>query len=130
MERALRVVSIERGYDPRDIALVAFGGAGGLHACELAEALSIPTVILPAHPGALSASGILTSDAEKDFSRTLFWNIADGHPRAELEKEFQKLERAARQEFRAEHWAGTLLFGLSLVLLYRGRRYELHLLPA
>jgi N-methylhydantoinase A/oxoprolinase/acetone carboxylase beta subunit len=47
MERALRVVSIERGYDPRDFALVAFGGAGGLHACELAEALAIPTVIVP-----------------------------------------------------------------------------------
>jgi len=71
MERALRVVSIERGYDPRDFALVAFGGAGGLHACELAEALSIPTVIVPAHPGALSAFGILASDAVKDFSRTL-----------------------------------------------------------
>src|SRR2546427_2666625 len=71
MERALRVVSIERGYDPREFALVAFGGAGGLHACELAEALSIPTVILPAHPGALSALGILASASVKDFSRTL-----------------------------------------------------------
>jgi N-methylhydantoinase A len=127
MERALRVVSIERGYDPREFALVAFGGAGGMHACELAEALSIPTVILPAHPGALSAFGILTSDAVKDFSRTLFWNIADGHPRAELEKEFQKLERAARQEFRAEHWAGTLLFQRSLDLRYRGQGYELNI---
>ena len=130
MERALRVVSIERGYDPREFALVAFGGAGGLHACELAEALSIPTVILPAHPGALSAFGILTSDAVKDFSRTLFWNIADGHPRAELEKEFQKLERAARKEFRAEHWAGTLLFERSLDLRYRGQGYELNITAA
>src|SRR6266446_2328370 len=121
MERALRVVSIERGYDPREFALVAFGGAGGLHACELAEALSIPTVILPAHPGALSALGILTSDAVKDFSRTLLWNLAYGHPRAELEKEFQKLERAARKEFRAEPWAGTLLFERSLDLRYRGQ---------
>ena len=55
MERALRVVSIERGFDPREFALVAFGGAGGLHACELADALAIPTVIIPARPGALSA---------------------------------------------------------------------------
>jgi N-methylhydantoinase A len=130
MERALRVVSIERGYDPREFALVAFGGAGGLHACELAEALSIPTVILPAHPGALSAFGILTSDAVKDFSRTLLWNIADGHPHAELEKEFQKLERAARKEFRAEHWAGKLLFERSLDLRYRGQGYELNITAA
>jgi N-methylhydantoinase A len=125
MERALRVVSIERGYDPRDFALVAFGGAGGLHACELAEALAIPTVILPANPGALSAYGILVSDAVKDFSRTLLWNIADLRPRAALEKEFRQLENAARKEFRAERWAGTLLFERSLDLRYRGQGYEL-----
>jgi N-methylhydantoinase A len=127
MERALRVVSIERGYDPREFVLLAFGGAGGLHACELAEALAIPTVILPAHPGALSAFGILASDAVKDFSRTLLWNIADGHPRAELEKEFRKLEMAARKEFGAESWAGALLFERSLDLRYRGQGYELNI---
>src|SRR5208337_349493 len=108
MERALRVVSIERGYDPREFALVAFGGAGGLHACELAEALAIPTVMIPARPGALSAYGILVSDVVKDYSRTLLWRIA-GHPsqavpRAKLEKEFRKLEAAALKEFGAERW--------------------------
>ncbi len=127
MERALRVVSIERGYDPRDFALVAFGGAGGLHACELAEALAIPTVILPAHPGALSAFGILVSDAVKDFSRTLLWNLADRHSHAELEREFRKLEARARKEFRAESWPGTLHFERSLDLRYRGQGYELNL---
>ena len=126
MERALRVVSIERGYDPRDFALVAFGGAGGLHACELAEALSIPTVIVPAHPGALSAFGILASDAVKDFSRTLLWSLTGQHSRAELEKEFRKLEAAARKEFREERWAGTLLFERTLDLRYRGQGYELN----
>ena len=59
MERALRVVSIERGHDPRQFSLVAFGGAGGLHACELAQSLGMPRVILPAMPGALSAFGIM-----------------------------------------------------------------------
>ena len=59
MEAALRVVSLERGYDPRDFTLVAFGGAGPLHACELAQALGIPRVLVPQHPGALSAFGIL-----------------------------------------------------------------------
>ena len=70
------MVSIERGYDPREFALVAFGGAGGLHACELAEALSIPRVIVPALPGALSAFGILVSDVVKDYSRTVLWRVA------------------------------------------------------
>ena len=80
MEKAIRVVSIERGYDPREFALVAFGGAGGLHACELAEALSIPRVIVPALPGALSAFGILVSDVVKDYSRTVLWRVADKLP--------------------------------------------------
>ena len=62
MEKAMRVVSIERGNDPREFVLVAFGGAGGLHACELADALGIPRVVVPAMPGALSAFGILVSD--------------------------------------------------------------------
>jgi N-methylhydantoinase A len=74
MEKAIRVVSIERGRDPRDFALVAFGGAGALHACALAEALSIPHVIVPALPGALSALGILVSDVVKDYSRTILWH--------------------------------------------------------
>jgi N-methylhydantoinase A len=126
MERALRVVSIERGYDPREFALVAFGGAGGLHACELAAALAIPTVIVPSRPGALSAFGILVSDAVKDFSRTLLWNIAKGFARARLLQEFQKLERAARAEFRAERWTGALQFERSLDLRYRGQGYELN----
>jgi N-methylhydantoinase A len=127
MERALRVVSIERGYDPRDFALVAFGGAGGLHACELAEALAIPTVIIPARPGALSAFGILVSDVVKDFSRTVLWQIGGGRvPRTELEKEFRKLESAARTQFSKERWRGKLHFERSLDLRYRGQGYELN----
>ena len=126
MERALRVVSIERGYDPRDFALVAFGGAGGLHACELAEALAIPTVIIPAHPGALSAIGILESDVVKDFSRTVLWRAGGRLPRAELEQEFRKLEAAARKKFSAEGWSGKLHHEKSLDLRYRGQGYELN----
>jgi N-methylhydantoinase A len=130
MERALRVVSIERGYDPREFALVAFGGAGGLHACELAEALGIPTVVIPARPGALSAFGILVSDVVKDYSRTLLWRFGD-HPRqalpqAKLQKEFRKLEASAQKEFRAERWRGTLHYERSLDLRYRGQGYELN----
>jgi N-methylhydantoinase A len=126
MERALRVVSIERGYDPREFTLVAFGGAGGLHACELAEALAIPTVMIPAQPGALSAFGILVSDVVKDYSRTLLWRLADGLPQTKLRKEFRKLEVAAHQEFRAERWRGALQYERSLDLRYRGQGYELN----
>jgi N-methylhydantoinase A len=125
MERALRVVSIERGYDPRDFALVAFGGAGGLHACELASALAIPTVILPVVPGALSAYGILVSDAVKDFSRTLLWNLSRKRAASDLEREFRKLENAARHEFRAERWPGTVTLDRSVDLRYLGQGYEL-----
>jgi N-methylhydantoinase A len=126
MERALRVVSIERGYDPREFVLVAFGGAGGLHACELAEALAIPTVMIPLRPGALSAFGILVSDVVKDYSRTLLWRFADRLPQAKLQKEFRRLEAAAQKEFRAERWRGAIQYERSLDLRYRGQGYELN----
>jgi N-methylhydantoinase A len=126
MERALRVVSIERGLDPRDFALVAFGGAGGLHACELADSVGLPTVIVPARPGALSAFGILVSDVVKDFSRTLLWHLARQIPRAELQEEFRKLETRAQREFRAEGWRDALDYERSLDLRYRGQGYELN----
>jgi N-methylhydantoinase A len=126
MERALRVVSVERGYDPREFALVAFGGAGGLHACELAETLSIPTVMIPAQPGALSAFGILASDVVKDYSRTLVWEFSESVSSSRLETEFLKLEAAARTEFRSEEWRGTLQLERSLDLRYHGQGYELN----
>src|SRR5260370_29458700 len=78
MEKAIRVVSIERGHDPRRFALVAFGGAGAMHACELAASLRIPRVIVPAYPGALSALGILISDTVKDHSRTVLLRVPPG----------------------------------------------------
>ncbi len=78
MESALRRVSVERGFDPRDFALLAFGGAGPLHACALAEALRIRRVIVPAAPGALSASGILDADLRREFSRTVMLSPGAG----------------------------------------------------
>jgi N-methylhydantoinase A len=127
MERALRVVSIERGYDPREFTLVAFGGAGGLHACELAETLAIPTVLIPARAGALSAYGILVSDVVKVYSRTVLWRLGTGLPQTKIRKEFEALEKSARQEFRAERWRGVLHYERSLDLRYRGQGYELNL---
>ena len=70
MVGALRVVSVEKGYDPRDFALIAFGGAGPLHAGPLAELLGTPTVLIPPHPGILSALGLLSTDLKHDAMRT------------------------------------------------------------
>jgi N-methylhydantoinase A len=77
MERALRAVSIERGVDPRGLALVAFGGAGALHACALADALGMPAVVVPARAGVLSAVGLLTAPRRRDLVRS--WPTPDDH---------------------------------------------------
>jgi N-methylhydantoinase A len=126
MEGALRVVSVERGYDPRQFTLVAFGGAGGLHACELAQALGIPRVIVPALPGALSACGILASDIVKDYSRTIVLNL-DSKSVASLGRRFQELERAAQREFHEEGWRGKLKVERSADLRYHGQGFELNI---
>jgi len=131
MERAIRVISVERGHDPREFTLVAFGGAGGLHACELAAALGIPRVLVPKFPGALSALGILGSDVLKDYSRTVLLPVESRTQRAlsaRLEKEFRALERSAYAELRRE---GFVLARQRLLrrldLRYRGQAYELTL---
>jgi N-methylhydantoinase A len=126
MEKAIRVVSIERGHDPRDFALVAFGGAGGLHACELAESLAIPRVIVPALPGALSAYGILLSDVVKDYSRTVVWRCSNKPPLQKLENEFSVLQRRAEAAFREEIWHGKIRLNRSVDVRYRGQGYELN----
>ncbi len=127
MEKAIRVVSIERGRDPRHFALVAFGGAGGLHACALADALSIPHVVVPALPGALSALGILASDVVKDYSRTVLWRVSGIVPTAQLNREFGALEKTADRDFRREAWQGSPRYNRSVDLRYRGQGYELNL---
>src|SRR5271166_781671 len=125
MEKAIRVVSIERGRDPRDFALVAFGGAGGLHACALAEALSIPHVVVPVFPGALSALGILASEVVKDYSRTILWRVAGKIPHARLTQELAALQKQAAKDFQQEAWQGRGHHRDSVDLRYRGQRYEL-----
>jgi N-methylhydantoinase A len=127
MERAIRLVSIERGHDPRDFTLVAFGGAGGLHACELARALGIPRVLVPAFPGALSALGILSSDVVKDYSRTVLWRVGKKLPAADLEREFRQLHQRAARDFRSEGWSGRGREQRSADLRYHGQGYELNL---
>ena len=126
MERALRVVSVERGYDPRQFALVAFGGAGGLHACELAQELGIPRVIVPPFAGALSAYGILASDIVKDYSRTVMASLGGKSSLPALGRRFEALERCAAREFREEGWTGKPRFERSADVRYRGQGFELN----
>jgi len=112
MERAIRLVSVERGHDPRDFALVAFGGCGGLHACEIARELGIRAVLVPEYAGALSALGMLLADEVRDYAAGVL-----NHPG--IEREFQRLERKARQELpKAE-------LTRSADIRYAGQSYEL-----
>ncbi len=71
MARALRLISLERGHDPRTCTLVAFGGAGGLHVCALALALEIPSIVVPMHCGVFSAFGMLVADASRQLTKTV-----------------------------------------------------------
>jgi N-methylhydantoinase A len=126
MEKAIRLVSIEKGHDPREFSLVAFGGAGALHACELAEALGIPRVIVPIMPGALSALGILMSDVTKDHSRTLLWTAEGRLPTTKLEAELARLRQMAHVEFAREGWSGRVQSAASLDVRYKGQGFEIN----
>lgn len=128
MEKAMRVISVERGYDPRDYTLVAFGGAGALHACELAESLEIPRVLVPCFPGALSALGILRADVTKDLSRTIRLQIQPGGAAAaELRHAFAELEVEGRRHMHAEGFSrGSVTIGRTLDMRYSGQSYELN----
>jgi N-methylhydantoinase A len=119
MESALRHVSVERGHDPRDFALIAFGGAGPLHACSLATALGIRKVLVPAAPGALSALGILHADLSREFSRTVM--LLEGSNR--IARIYRELEAEARATFRTEGLRPSLT--RSADMRYQGQGFEL-----
>ena len=121
MERAIRVISVERGHDPRRFTLVAFGGGGPLHACSVARALRVPIVMVPAMPGALSAVGILLADAVRDYSRTV---MLPSSRMRELDAEFLALEELGASEFADVERR----FERSVDVRYRGQGYELNVL--
>jgi N-methylhydantoinase A len=119
MAKAIRVISVERGYDPRDFTLVAFGGGGPVHACSLAHALRVPRVLVPALPGALSAVGILLADTMREYSRTVMLPID-----ASFEDVFCELEELGTEELRAEKLIAQSF--RSADVRYRGQGYELN----
>ncbi len=125
MERALRRISVERGYDSREFALLPFGGAGGLHAVNLAQALRIPHIIVPNSAGALSAIGVLTADVVKDQSRTVMLEFSPG-VKKKLEKIFAEMERTAEGALRREGFStAQQKHERSLALRYKGQSFEL-----
>ena len=100
MAQALRIVSVERGHDPQEFALIAFGGAGPVHAVALAEELGIPEVIVPPVPGAFSALGLVASDLKRDWSRTLYADLASVDP-ARVAEAIASMEQAGVEMLRA-----------------------------
>lgn len=120
MEKALRVISVGRGYDPREFSLVSFGGAGGLHACGLARSLGIREVVFPRSPGALSAYGMLLADSFKDYGIT-FFSSADGDHLKETDRKFADLEKFARKDLGRD----DLRFEKHVDARYRRQSHEL-----
>lgn len=125
MAGAIRLISVERGHDPRDFALVSFGGAGGMHAVSLARILDIPTVIVPREPGILSARGMLTADVVKDFARTILLPAGDVDQKS-LTHHFDTMAKEAGRDMRAEGFARPR-FERFADLRYLGQSYELTL---
>ena len=125
MERAIRAISLERGYDPRTFTLVPFGGAGPVHGCDLAQELGIPRVLIPARPGILSALGVAIADVVKDYSRTVMLRGADLE-RRRLEEEFHGMEGLARTELEREGLpAERMTARRFLDVRYVGQSFEL-----
>jgi N-methylhydantoinase A len=127
MAQALRIISVQRGVDPRNHVLVSFGGAGGLHVCALAEALGMSRAMVPVHAGVLSALGMLTAPCARHLSRTVN-GLVDQLNEAELEQQLQAFAANGRDELRAEGVdTEEIEARFSLDLRYRGQSSTLNL---
>ena len=118
MVRALRVISVERGLDPREFALLAFGGAGGMHACALAEELGMETVLVPKAGGVLSALGLAISDLRRDYVRPYLVDL-EKVEREEFEEKFEDMEGVAAEDLEDPEYTRRA------DLRYRGQSFEL-----
>ena len=125
MSKILRIVSVERGFDPRRFTLVAFGGAGPMHACALAEELEIGKIIVPLNPGMFSAMGLLTADLFHDYIRALIKRTDDINPE-DVESCFREMEEKGRETLMGEGVpTEEMRFHRQLDLRYLGQAYEL-----
>ncbi len=126
MERALRVISVERGYDPAEFPLVAFGGAGALHAAELANRLGAARALIPPDPGLLSAWGILTAPVTREASRSVLSSSDDPGTASRLSEVFAELERVAVEALVAEGIERRdIVVERRVDARYRGQSFEL-----
>jgi len=124
MERALRVISVERGHDPREYTLLSFGGAGSLHAADLARRLHIPEVLIPPYAATLSAFGMLAADVVKDYTQTVM--LPGDTSIDNVQRRISPLLERAKQEIGAEGFnAESIRLKPSLDMRYRGQSYEL-----
>ncbi|MFH2102134.1 MAG: hydantoinase/oxoprolinase family protein [Chloroflexota bacterium] len=124
MERALRVISVERGHDPQDFTLISFGGAGGLHASDLARGLGIPRILVPPLAATLSAFGMLAADVVKDYALTVM--LPEDTDAAQLETRFAALVGRGRAEVASEGIpADRIRVERLLDMRYKGQSYEL-----
>ena len=127
MIRAIKLVSVERGYDPHDFVLIAFGGAGPLHSTKLAEELEIPVVIIPPYPGNTSAMGLVMADMRYDYVATRIQNLDDVEP-ALSEETFQELEAQAHSQLSQEGISTERQsLARSCDLRYFGQAHELNI---
>ncbi len=127
MARALRVISVQKGYDPNDFTLVSFGGAGGLHVCALAEKLEIKQVLVPVYAGVLSALGMLATRPGRQLSRTQVCLLNTRNDQS-LEKAFRQLAARGRDALLAEGAADNAISAsYSLDLRYRGQSSTLNI---
>ena len=125
MSKILRIVSVERGFDPRSFALVAFGGAGPMHACALAEELEMGEIVIPPNPGMFSALGLLTADLFHDYSKAMVRRVGEVEA-YEVESLFEAMEATGRETLLGEGVdPGAMSFRRQLDLRYLGQSYEL-----
>ena len=125
MAQAMRLVSVQRGYDPRDFTLVAFGGAGPVHANQLAQELGIPAMLVPPSPGVASALGMLATDVRRDYRRTSLQRLDEVEAPA-LQSAFERFEAEAGETLRAEGFtADRIRLDRSLDLRYVGQSWKL-----
>lgn len=125
MQRAIRVISVEKGYDLRDFVLIAYGGSGGLHATALAKDLNLPIVVIPRYSGVFSAIGLLSADIKQDYSLTRIQKTREVDAK-ELETSFKEMENKAISKLEREGFKEVLI-NRSVDMRYVGQSFELNI---
>jgi len=125
MSEALKMASVERGHDPRDFSMIAFGGAGPAHACWVAREVGVPRVVVPLFPGVATAKGLTTMDVKQEYSLTRL-SAVDETSTSQIEREFNLLESKALDELQSEGFTNDkVLLKRYLDMHYQGQGYEI-----